>query len=48
MYFSQGNNVVDAEVYDIDSFLWIHEFLPLSSMGLFGTKRAYLHLEKRK
>jgi heme/copper-type cytochrome/quinol oxidase subunit 1 len=26
----------------------IHVFLPLSLIGLYGTKRAYIHLEKHK
>jgi hypothetical protein len=30
----------------MDFFGEIHMFLQLSRIGLFGTKRAYLHLEK--
>jgi hypothetical protein len=47
--FLQRNNVLDAVTSNIDSFLHRDAcVLQLSLIGLIGTKRAYLHLEKTK
>jgi hypothetical protein len=47
--FSQGNNVLEAAASSIDGLLAeIHEFLQLSSIGLFRAGRTYLHPETTK
>jgi hypothetical protein len=44
---SQGNNVLDNPPCNIDGFLGEkHVFLQISRKGLYGTKRAYLHIGK--
>jgi hypothetical protein len=48
-HLRQGNNVLDAKfITQMVFFGEIHVYLPLSGIGLFGPKRAYLPLEKPK
>jgi hypothetical protein len=37
--------VLDPPASNIHGFLWRDIFLQISRIGLFGTKRAFLHLE---
>jgi hypothetical protein len=48
-HFSQGNNVLDAPVPNTHGFLMRDTCVSSTQLiGPFGTKRAYLHLEKPK
>jgi hypothetical protein len=45
--FTQGNNFLYAEAYNIDSVLWRDTFVFSTQPNIpIGTKLAYLHLQK--